>query len=217
MNDLKKLKDFELIIEKSDKEGNVKKKKKSVIYDKHPLAKQVSLSYFRDVSDTKQITKKKLSKKIKESLITPVHTPSEKEILDICSNGEDQLYEFKEPGVETHKITKEIAAFLHTKFGGIIFYGIDDDGAVIGCDLKRQDFDQSIQCSINDSIFPQPVVKISSENVLGAKILLVTIPPWNRDDIYKYKDNRYYIRKGTTIVSVQPHEIQKLSRGEYIL
>lgn len=144
-----------------------------------------------------------------------IHIPPDNEILDICRHGEDQLYEFKSPGTIAHKITKEVAAFVHTKNGGIVFYGVDDDGSIIGSDIRLQEFDQRIQNSIRNTISPQPKVKIKRRKVMGSTIFLVVILPWDRETVYQYtKDEKYYIRKGTNIFALKPEEIKQLSRGE---
>ena len=148
----------------------------------------------------------------------PLAVPSENQILDICKHGEDQLYEFKACGVKIEKITKEIAAFLNTKNGGLIFYGIDDDGYILGSDMRRQKFDQAIQNSIRNTISPQPNIEVKEEDVLGHKVLIVVIPPWNRKDIYQYtKEGRVYIRKGTNKFVATPEELRKLGRGKYVV
>lgn len=218
LQDIEKLKDMELVKEKKDKNGNIIKKERATVYEKNPLIKHVPLSYFQDVAETSKLVKKVPVRKAKGPKLATIHMPSEKEILDICKHGEDQLYEFKAPGTETHKITKEIAAFLHTKNGGIIFYGIDDDGTIIGSDIKRQKFDQKIQNSIRNTTSPSPNIVIKERNVVGSKVIMIIIPPWDRKTLYQYtKDNRYYIRKGTNIFALQPDEIKKLTRGEYIV
>jgi len=217
-NDIKKLKDFELITEKTDKTGNILKHQGSTIYQKGSLLRHVPLSYFQDVSKTARIVKKDLPKKKGQGKSSTIHTPSEQEILDISKEGEDQLYEFKEPGIETHKISKEITAFLHTKNGGIIFYGIDDDGVIVGSDMTRQDFDHRLHNSIRNSISSQPNITIKERNVMGSKIILIIIPPWDKKTLYQYtKTEKYYIRKGTNVFALKPEEIKKLSRGEYVV
>jgi len=138
--------------------------------------------------------------------------------LDICKDGENQIYEFKDPRVEIAKITKEIAAFLNTKNGGLLFYGIDDDGSIVGSDLRRQDFDQSLQNSVRNTISPQPNIKIEEKEVMGHKILVVVIPPWDRKNIYQYrKDRRNYIRKGTNVFVLTPNELTKLGKGKFVV
>lgn len=218
LNDIKKLKDMELIEEKKDSKRNIVKKEGTIIYEKTRLIKHIPLSYFQEVAETSKLVKKIPTQGVKVYKPPTIHVPSEKEILDICREGEDQIYEFKAPGTEIAKITKECAAFLHTKNGGIVFYGIQDDGSIIGSDLTRQEFDQRMQNSIRNTISPSPNVEVKERNVIGSKIILIIIPPWDRKTIYQYTlDNRYYIRKGTNVFALKPEEIKRLSKGEAIV
>lgn len=218
LQDIEKLRDMELIEEKKDKRGNAIKKDRAAVYQKTALIKHVALGYFRDVSQTGRTVTRVSPKRIIGRKLTTIHVPSENEILDICKYGEDQLREFKAPGTATSKITKEIAAFLHTRNGGVILYGIDDDGAVIGSDLRRQRFDQKIQNSIRNTISPQPTIEIKERNVMGSKVIIIVVPPWDRKTIYQYTmDKRYYIRRGTNVFALQPDEIVKLSRRQYVV
>ena len=84
--------------------------------------------------------------------------PNETDVLDMCKSGEDQTLEFKAAGTQdVRKITKEIAAMLHTREGGIILYGIEDDATIPGgFDVTRQKFDQPLQNSIKNSVAPAP-------------------------------------------------------------
>ncbi|RLI19176.1 hypothetical protein DRO49_01025 [Candidatus Bathyarchaeota archaeon] len=216
LNDIKKLKDMELIKEKIVN-GKILKKDGSTVFEKNPIIRHVPYTYFSDVANTTIFLKEEKRKKEKPPKYRRLHIPNEKMILDICKHGEDQLYEFKSPGIDTQKITKEIAAFLHTRNGGIIFYGIDDDGSIIGSDIRRQDFDQKIQNSIRNSISPSPTIEIKEKKVIDHSIILIVIPPWDRKTLYQYNDRRYYIRKGTNVFALKPDEIKKLARGEYII
>jgi hypothetical protein len=216
LQDIERLRDLELIRKKQDKVGAIKKDGASV-FEKVPLIKHVPDSYFKDVADTRSLAKEKVSKGVRISDRTAVHVPSETEILDICKEGEDQLYEFKSPGARMDDMSEEIAAFLHTRNGGIIFYGVDDLGTVIGSDLKRQDFDQRIQNSVRNTISPAPHIEVKDRNVMGSKVVLVTIPPWNRKSLYQYtKNGKYLIRKGTNKFALRPDELKKLSNGQYV-
>jgi len=218
LNDIRKLKDMGLIRTKMDKNGKILRKNGCIIYEKVPLLKHVPISYFKESSRGKKIVRReRISKETKKSKLSPLHVPSEKEILDICRHGEDQIYEFKASGVKIKKITKEIAAFLNTKNGGLIFYGIDDDGYIHGSDFRRQDFDQALQNSIRNTISPQPNIEIKESTVIGHKVLIIVVPPWDRKTIYQYKlEGKFYIRKGTNNFVVTPEELKKLAKGEYV-
>jgi Schlafen, AlbA_2 len=217
--DLEKLRDWELIREKKNDSGQVIKKDGSTIYEKTPLAKHMPFSYFSGVADTKKLVGETRKDKKSGSKVPSIHVPSETEILDLCRNGEDQLYEFKAPGVETEKITREISGMLNTRNGGVVFYGIDDNGTVIGSNIRRQDFDQKIQNSVHNTILPQPTVQVVERSVMGSRVLLVVIPPWDKAKRTVYqntKDGKYYIRKGANTFVLRPEEMQKLHQGTYV-
>ena len=58
---------------------------------------------------------------------------------------------------------------------------------------------------------------IINKDVIGTKIILIKIPPWDRKNLYQYvKKERYLIRKGTNKFALKPEELKKLSKGEYI-
>jgi len=216
LNDLKIFKDNELIQEARESEGTTVKKDGAIVYEKNPIIKHVSLSYFEDVAETVKLVPK-MSEKRASGRLRVAHIPSETEILDICKTGETQLYDYKAPGVDAENITREISGFLHTKNGGIVLYGVGDHGEIIGSDIRRQDFDQKVQNSIRNTVSPPPTIEVVERDVMGSKILLVLIPPWDRKTVYQNtKDGRYYIRKGTNIFAVRPDEMKRLHQGEYV-
>ncbi|MDO8571183.1 MAG: ATP-binding protein, partial [bacterium] len=110
----------------------------------------------------------------------------------------------------------EICAFANTKMGGIIFYGVEDDGSIVGSDLLRQKFDQVLQNSIKHNITPTPAVKIIEQNVLGYRIILIIVPAWNRKEVHHFQDG-VYIRRGTNVFKTKTDETRKLHNGEYII
>ncbi|MFY9300033.1 MAG: ATP-binding protein [Candidatus Nitrosotenuis sp.] len=218
IQDIEKLRDLELVREKKIDGDKILKKDGATVYEKVPLIKHVPSSYFEPVADTTSLVKEKTSKTVSIKNHSITHIPSENEILEICKNHEDQLYEFKAPGVAADKITREIAGFLHTKNGGVVFYGIDDSGTVIGSDIRRHDLDQSVQNSVRNTLSPQPNIQVVERNVMGSSVLLVVVPPWDRKTIYQYtKDGNYYIRKGANIFALRPEELAKLHKGQYVV
>ena len=216
--DCEKLRDMELIRLKTDTEGVIIKKHGSSIFEKVPLIKHVSFTYFEPIANTSILSKKSSHKKGIVKKLSAIHVPTENEILEICKNCEDQLYEFKSPGVATDKIAREIAAILHTKNGGIVFYGVDDDGTIVGSDTTRQKMDEKIQNSVHNTISPAPQIVIKERDVMGSKVILILVNPWDRKTIYQYtKDRHYLIRKGTNVFALKPEEIKKLSSGQYVV
>lgn len=165
--DLRRLADVGLIEERQN-EGKCTRKDGFTLYQKTPLARTVPLSYFSGpvtLSKRRGVTKVASHRGWKKRP-PPLSLPSETDILDMCKNGEDQTLEFKAAGTDVRKITREIAAMLNTHLGGIIFYGVDDDGTIRGSDLTRQKLDQPLQNSIKNSVSPAAVATLKSVSVL---------------------------------------------------
>lgn len=215
--DLRKLADIGLIEEKK-KEGQTAKKDGFTLYEKTPLARTVPISYFSGPTKLRKAKAGSPSIKGRASAkrIKPLGIPTETEVLDICKQGEDQTVEFKAAGTDVRKITKEVAAMLNTRQGGMILYGVDDDGTIQGTDVKRQKFDQPLQNSVKNSIAPAATVALKSVSALGTEILVVIVPPWNRRDVYQF-DEKVLIRKGTNVFGARPEELKKLHKGESVI
>jgi hypothetical protein len=216
--DLNKMRDAGLIQPKLDKDGSEFQSAGFPVYEKVPLAKTISIHYFRGTSIAKPsptiksaVYKRKASDRRK-----PLLMPTEQEIIDICRNGEDQLYEFKGPGTEATKLAREIGAMLNTKNGGIIFYGIDHTGRVVGSDMPRQQLDQPLQNSIKHCISPAATVTLKSASVMGAEVLVIIVPPWNREEVYQFQE-RVLIRKGTNVFAARPEELKRLHQHKYVI
>jgi Schlafen, AlbA_2 len=214
--DLRRLADIGLIEERT-KAGETLERDGFALYAKTPLARTVPLSYFRGpVSPPSRKKDLAAASKSKGKRPRPLPLPTETDVLDMCKKGENQTVEFKGAGTEVRKVTKEVAAMLNTRLGGIILYGVEDDGRITGSDVGRQKFDQSLQNSIKNSIAPAAVVSLESVPVLGAEVLVVVVPPWNRRDVYQF-DERIFLRKGTNVFAAKPEELRKLHRGEYVI
>ncbi|MFA5753951.1 MAG: ATP-binding protein [Patescibacteria group bacterium] len=216
LQDLQKMKDLELIVPRKDKLGKVLKKENSTVYEKNPLLKHLPPSYFNQPDKVVKMAVPAIKKSGKDRKYSEISIPDENKILDICRDGEDQLFEFKQAGTDANKISREVCAFANTKQGGIIFYGVDDDGTISGSDRKRQDIDQSIQNSVKNSISPSLNVKIIEKDVVGHKIILILVPAWNRKDIYQFNE-KVLIRKGTNVFGVTPGELRSLHKGVYVV
>jgi predicted HTH transcriptional regulator len=216
--DLKVLSDSELIRTRSGKDGNTIKLDGFTMYEKTPLARTIARTYIQGPAKTlrgkTQPTPAK--QKSRGSRFKPIPIPNDTEILDICQHGEDQTYEFKSAGTDVRKIIREIAAMLNTKQGGIVLYGVDDDGKIHGSDVTRQKLDQPLQNSLKNSISPAATITLKAVPVMGAEILVILVPPWNRSDVYQF-DEKVLIRKGTNVFAAKIEELRKLFRGEPVI
>jgi Putative DNA-binding domain len=213
LNELQQMKDLELV-QLVMEDGKPLKKDGSLVYEKIPLIKHLSTTYFDKPEKLPSKPKVKSSKSGKVS--ATLRIPTEQEILDICKGGEDQLYEFKAAGAEMKTLSKEICAFANTSGGGLLFYGVEDDGTIDNSDQSRQKFDQSLQNSVRNMISPPLSVRVVEKEVVGHKILVIAIPPWDRKHVYHF-DGRVYIRKGTNAFSVKPEESKLLHAGRIVV
>lgn len=213
LQDLQKMRDLELVII-VEKNGKMVKKSSSFVYEKNALLKHISHSLLKD--PTKIPTNVKKEKRVVKKVKREIYIPNEKEILDICREGEGQTYEFKRAGVDTRTLAKEACAFANTKEGGLIFYGVEDDGT-IGCsDKKKAVLDQSLNNAIQNTITPSLIVKIISREVAGNLILIIAIPPWDKKRVYHY-EQRVCIRKGTNVFYAKQEESETLFAGTYVV
>lgn len=214
LQDLQMMKDYEIIRPCSTDFG-ILKKNGSMVYEKSPLIKHIPGSLLKDHTKTAKIVNDSRSKKT-ERVDIAIRIPTEQEILDICRHGEDQPYEFKRAGVDTRVLSKEICAFANTRLGGLILYGVEDDGSIGDSDKKRAELDQSLMNSLRNTVSPYPAIKIVEKTVLGNTILLILVSPWNKKDVYHY-EGRVCIRKGTNVFYVSPGESKKLHSGSYVI
>lgn len=216
--DLRRLSDAELIRVRIRADERPLRIMGFLVYEKVPLARTIPASYFRDrVEPQRQRPRVKKARIEKPKARTQaLSVPTGPEILDICRKGEDQIYEFKGPGTELRKITKEIAAMLNTKQGGLILYGIADNGKMQGTDVTRQEFDQRLHNSVRNLIDPAATVTLKSVPLLNGEILVIIVPPWNGSDVYMFEE-KVLLRKGTNTFAAKPEELRELFLGEPVV
>ncbi len=143
--DLRRLADIGLI-EVRTKRGEAIERDGFALYEKTQLARTVPLSYFSGPARIPNRSEVVMSPapKAKGKRPQPLPVPTQTDILDMSKSGEDQTLEFKAAGTDVRKITKEVAAMLNTRSGGIVLYGVDDDGTIGGSDVSRQKLDQPL-------------------------------------------------------------------------
>src|SRR5262245_34728838 len=92
----------------TEKNGEPRKVHGLPVYEKVPLARTIPTAYFRGpskvLSSPLRTRVASASKPNKAKRPAPLPLPTETELLDICKDGEDQLFEFKGQGTDTKKI-----------------------------------------------------------------------------------------------------------------
>jgi DNA-binding Lrp family transcriptional regulator len=214
-NDLRRIADTGLIQLVRGGSGEEVKRDGQQLYEKIPIARAIPIRYFRTATIPTSTTpgKRGARRAVRPRRRDPkaLKIPDERELIDIARNGEDQEIEFKAPGADLGDISKEVSAMLHSEKGGLLFYGIEDDGHVVGSDMTRQEFDQRLQNSLRNTVSPAASVTLRAVTVMGSTVLVVQVPPWNRT-VHQYR-GRVYVRKGTNCMVATPDELRRLHRG----
>lgn len=121
---------------------------------------------------------------------------------------EDEKNEFKESLTQVDKGLKSLTAMLNRNGEGNIYFGVRDDGEIVGIKNIGKNTLQDIRQRVRDFIFPQIVVntKVITTNEGIDYIHLSSI---GSEIPYSY-DGRYYIRSGSSDEQLTPQMLRKL-------
>lgn len=152
------------------------------------------------------------------SAINNLFVPDNKSLEYIASKrAENNIYEFKGSLTNMENICREISAFSHCKFGGIIFYGIEDTGTISnGINGDKNDFDNRLRNAIKGLIAPAPNIQIIERNPKNKRIFAIVVAPWDKKSVYKFRGNSILIRRGGNVFAANNEEIKSLESGEFI-
>lgn len=106
---------------------------------------------------------------------------------------ENETIEFKESLAEKEEAMKDIGAILNKRGKGTLYFGVNDNGEVIGLQIGKKT-ESDIANKINSSIEPAPFYTIDTkEDVLGHKFIEINF----HGDAKPYRaKGAYYIRNG---------------------
>ncbi len=106
---------------------------------------------------------------------------------------ESEIVEFKESLAEKEEAMKDIGAILNKRGKGTLFFGVNDNGEVIGLQIGKKT-ESDIANKINSSIDPSPFYTIDTkEDALGNKFIEVDFHGEAKP--YRAKEC-YYLRNG---------------------
>jgi predicted HTH transcriptional regulator len=217
-NDLRRMANAGLIQVVTDESGNDAKKDGQLLYEKIPLVRTIPARYFRvktiPTTTTPKAPGPRPGRRARRLKPQPLVFPHETRLLDIARTGKDQEFEFKAPAGDFGDIAKEISAMLHSERGGLLFYGVGDDGGIVGSDMTRQQFDQRVQNSLRNTVSPPPSVDLREVSVMGSTVLVVRASPWD-GTVHQYR-GRVYVRKGTNCMVASPDELRRLHEGSTV-
>lgn len=103
---------------------------------------------------------------------------------------ENEITEFKESTAEFDKACKAIVAMLNKSGFGMVYFGVKDNGDVIGQEIGK-DMLSTLTDRIKDSIKPSIYPMITSEDMEGKRVIKVSFRGSNRPYAYK---GAFYIR-----------------------
>ncbi|MEA2004640.1 MAG: ATP-binding protein, partial [archaeon] len=118
------------------------------------------------------------------------------QVKDIISRGENHEIEFKESFHSTQTTSKIICALANT-LGGILFFGVDDKGSIIGINENPDKVQQKIANS-NQAVFPVPLISVELHEIDQKKIIAIVIQRAPDGTYYTFQ-GAIYVKIGSTI------------------
>ncbi len=137
------------------------------------------------------------------------------QLNNIIFEGEGLTVEFKRKVSSPEKIARAMIAFANTH-GGILIFGIDDDGSVVGVDSEKEEIDLIFQAATQHCYPPiEPKIEIFELN--GKDVIVVTIEKSIRKPHHLISTNgdagKVFIRIGSQNV-IASEEMIKLIKSE---
>lgn len=97
-----------------------------------------------------------------------------KKIKEVIAKGESLTIEFKRKFSTHNKIAKEIIAFANTK-GGLLFFGVDDDGSIYGVESEKE-IAELVKETAEEYCEPYINYKLKFLELFGREIVIAEIP-----------------------------------------
>lgn len=137
------------------------------------------------------------------------------QLSSILFEGEGLTVEFKRKVSSPEKIARAMIAFANT-YGGVLIFGIDDDGSVVGVDSEKEEIDL-VFIAAKQHCYPQIEPKIEILEFEGKDVIVVTIEQSKTKPHYLVSSNgdagKVFIRLGSQNV-IASDEMVKLLRYE---
>lgn len=117
------------------------------------------------------------------------------EIVERIAQGEDSRTQFKRGPVGVAKLAAEFAAFSNSS-GGVIIFGIGDNGEIAGLGAKdKKLLDSEISNAANDNVRPPVYPQTEYHTIRGKQILCVSIAE-GISKPYADKSGNYWMKSG---------------------
>ncbi len=137
---------------------------------------------------------------------------TEEEIIAEIARGESRRGEFKRRIDNPEKVAGEIVAFANSD-GGVLYFGVDDDGSIQGLDNTERDF-QTLTNICRDRCIP-PISPVLEQYIIhdGDIIALTVRPELNRLKPYRTAGGRFYIRVGKDKKDATGRELIRIAQA----
>jgi len=137
------------------------------------------------------------------------------QLNNILFEGEGLTVEFKRKVSSPEKIARAMIAFANTH-GGVLIFGIDDDGSIVGVDSEKEEIDLIFQAAIQHCHPPiEPKIEIFELN--GKDVIVVTVEQSENKPHYLVSSNgdagKVFIRLGSQNIAASD-EMIKLMKSE---
>lgn len=136
-----------------------------------------------------------------------------KQLQNCIQQGESTTLEFKETASDilVEEGLETLSAFINTE-GGIVFFGIDDNGIVKGLEENTDEIKQKISSKIKNGFYPSISSLYKLENIICDSVNLIFLKITKENsNLYSYKGNAY-IRNGSTTTKLVPQEVIEMRK-----
>lgn len=117
-------------------------------------------------------------------------------VQNIISNGENETVEFKAMISGDKKSVIKTASAFANGLGGVFLVGVEDDGNICGCDVKKEE-NRLIEWFEKDC--DPPVSAMFEKIKIGDKEILIVKIEKSKNGLHQLReDGAYYIRRGST-------------------
>ena len=127
---------------------------------------------------------------------------------------ESEIVELKKSTSELKEAAMSIGAMLNKHSKGIVYFGIDDDGTILGQQIGNSTL-KDISKAISDWIEPKVYPDIQAKKIQGKNCIVVKVS--GHDAVYSAR-GRYYLRMGEENKKLSVNELKHLveKKSNYI-
>lgn len=132
-----------------------------------------------------------------------------KELLERVANGEDSYTQFKEHLISSKDLAEEFVAFSNAQ-GGIIIFGISDNGEVKGIDHSEiEKLGQLIGNVANENVKPPIHPLVQNITISNKRISVISIVP-GISKPYKTSSGLFYTKSSSDKKIISDEELRRL-------